>query len=118
MARDCEELSPNARKIFNKIKIFFPSDPWNKPQHTDAGLIYAGSWYDLCKSVARQDRILWQQHMVGYLVGLQADSYRKKHGSLEGFTKQNYSRVTQHHVELLLLYQDLDYQIETGDLTD
>jgi hypothetical protein len=116
--RDCEELSPNARKIFDKIKPYFPPDPWNRPQWTNEGLVYANGWCDLSKSSARKDRIQWEKNMIGYLVGLQGTTYKKRHGSLDGFTSQHYSRLTQHHVELLLLYEELDYQIETGDFTD
>jgi hypothetical protein len=116
--RDCEELSPNARKIFDKIKLYFPLDDKGKSQYTEAGLIFTGSWSDLCKSTARNERIQWEKQMIGHVVEKHAIEYRRTHGSLAGFTTQHYSRVTQHHVELLLLYEDLNFQIETGDLTD
>ncbi len=120
MATDCDNLSENAQKIFDKLQEFFPPDPWKKPQWEKCGRVRDSStWYDLRKSADRQNRIKWEQHMIGYIIGLAADSYRKKHnGSLQGFGKQGVSKMVEKFAELLLIYEDLDYQIETGDLTD
>lgn len=120
MARNCDRLSVNARKIFDKIKPYFPDDSYGARQWTVNGQICDnGTWYDLCQSDARKFLIQKQESFLGHLVGLNASMYRRKNGgSLEGFSKRNFTLTMQHHAELLLLYEDIDFQIETLDSTD
>ncbi|MBI3633822.1 MAG: hypothetical protein HY226_06065 [Candidatus Vogelbacteria bacterium] len=111
--RDCEELSPKSREIFEKIKKFFSPDPWKNPRWTEDGRICdSTTFYDLRKSDDRKSRIEWQQHMIGYVIGLNAKRYLRAHPSLEGL---GISPVAANFIELLHLYEELDYQIETGD---
>ena len=113
MAQDCEKLSENARKIFDCIKVHFPPGPWNKPNWQVDGMVDDNRWYDLRKSADRKMLIEKQKSMIGYLVELRASAYRKKSGSLDGFTRRRFSRHIQKVVELLLLLNDLDFKIET-----
>jgi len=123
VATDCEQLSANARKIFEKIIPYFGKkglDPWGKPVWEAEGIIHeTGSpRYDLRTSAGRQKMIDWYQHMIGHSVYIDADSYRRKHRSLQGFTRQRYSRMVRNWAELLVLLYDLDFQIETLDLVE
>lgn len=123
MAIDCEQLSPNARKIFEKIILYFGKkglDPWGKPVWKPEGIIHelGSPPYDLRTSADRQKLIDWYQRMIGHSVYLDADSYRKNHRSLQGFNRRRYSRLIQHWAELLVLLHDLGFQIETLDLVE
>ena len=115
---DCEQLTPNARKIFKKIKMFFPPDPWNRPQWIEDGKVYDNGWFDLKKSADRERLKKQKQSLLGYFIETQASGYREKNGSLKGFTRQCFSQPIQTHVEILLLLNDLNFQIETMDLME
>ena len=119
MAQDCVELSPRAREIFEKIVPYFPRDSYGNHQFSKEGKIFEDNWYDLRLATERQAFISRKKYFVGNVVSLQAEAYRKDHGgSLNGFTRQSYSRMTQHTLEILLLIEDLDFQIETGDFVN
>lgn len=118
MARDCEKLSPKALEIFGKLKPHFPPDPWKKPQWFEDGRVYRNGSFDLRKSSDRQRLERDIQMFVGYLVGIAASSYRRKNGSLEGFAIEHLGDLNKAAAELLLLLQDLDFQIETADLIE
>jgi hypothetical protein len=121
MAIDCEQLSPNAQKIFEKLKPYYPPDPWDKPQWFPEGIVHeiGSPRYDLRKSADRQKLIDWVLHMLGVIVETDASIYAKKrHGSLKGFTRTHFSRMLQHEAEFLLILRDLDFQIETMDLVE
>lgn len=118
MARDCEELSPNARKLFDQIKAYFPLDPWLKPQSTEDGKVFENIWYDLRKSSDRDLLAGKKRNLLGVLVELSAIEYKKQYGSLLGFANRHLNPLIAYIAELLLLLTDLDFQIETLDLVE
>lgn len=120
MATDCEELSPNARKIFEKLKVFYPPDSWKNPQFTEEGKVHesGSSWYDLRKSKDRNKLMEEKKNFLGYVVELNAISHYEENGSLEGFFEKQYSRLMTNALGILMLLNDLDFQIETLDLVD
>ncbi len=118
MARDCEELSANARAIFEKIKAYFPPNPWGSPQWTSEGKVFDNGWYDLRKSADRERFLQSKRNTLGYMVQLFASSCRNKLGSLDSFTHVRFSPMMRSQVEPLLLVIDLNFQIETSDLID
>ncbi len=117
---DCVKLSKKSQDIFGKIAAFYPPGPFGHINVRQSGKIRDNSrWYDLKKSKHRKKRIEWVKGMIGYMVGLHADSYRKEHGgSLVGFGKKGNGRLVTRYAEELMLLEDLDFQIETGDLVD
>lgn len=118
MAVDCEQLSPNAQIIFEKIKPYFPPDPWNKPSWTEEGIVHHNWFFDLRKHKDRDKLIEWQKNFIGSCIGLTASSYRKNNESLDGFLNKCNDGLIQKTTELLLLLEDLDFQIETLDLCE
>jgi hypothetical protein len=118
MATDCEVLTPNARKIFEKLKPFFPPDPWKKPNWFEDGTVRDNGLFDLRKSQDRTRLIETSKSTLGSFVELQAIIYQKKNGTLEGFEVDHFGQMIKKEAELLLLLNDLDFQIETADLID
>ena len=118
MATDCDELSPNARKIFEKLKVFYPPDSWKNPQFTEDGKVLDNRWYDLRKSKDREALEESTRKFLGYVVEINALGHYQKNGSLTGFTEQKYSPVMTKSLEILMLLNDLHFQIETLDLID
>ena len=120
MAVNCEKLSSNAQLIFEKIKPHFPPDPWNKPRWTEEGIVYSNGFFDLRKHNDRDKLMEKQKSFIGYCIGLNGSSYKKEHnGSLDGFLNNLMSdSLIQKTTELLLLLQDLDFQIETLDICE
>ncbi len=117
MAINCRDFSTNAKKIFDKIVTFFPDDSFGAPQTRLGWEVCDNSiWYDLRQSEHRRFLIESRKNFLGHLLGIRARTFRdKNNGSLEGLTEQRYTRTLQHNAELLLLFEDLDFQIETGD---
>ncbi len=118
MRTNCERLSDNARKIFDKIKPFYPPNPWKKPQWNEDGLVFDNGWLDLRKSSDRDCLQNQKESSIGFSVKIAALVYRDKHKSLEGFSQEHYSKSIENSVALLLLLEDLDFQIETMDLVE
>jgi hypothetical protein len=118
MNTDCKRLSKNAREIFVKLGRFYPADPWNKPRWLKVGRIHDNGWYDLRKSTDRNRLIEKTERALGYSVKIAASIHKKKYGSMRGFTTACFSKMMQHQAELLLILEDLDFQIETQDLID
>ena len=116
---DRETLSPKAREIFGKLKSYFPPDPWKNPHWKEEGLVHDNRWFDLRKKADRELLEEQKKSFIGYTVMLAASRYRKRNrGSLSGFDRERYSRMTQHEAEILLLLQDLSFKIETMDIVD
>lgn len=118
MPTDCKKLSPNARKIFEKLIPYFGRDPWNKPRWRKCGKVHDNGWYDLRKA---KDRILLEeknQKFIGSVIYTMARTHHDKHGSLKGFKKTHLGKLIQHQAELLILLNDLSFQIDTYDLID
>ena len=117
--RDCEELSPHAKVKFDRLKPFFPPDPWDKPRWQEEGLVFSNGWLDLRKSADRKKLEEQLLRFIGHAAKTAASLYRNKRaGSLEGFEHEHYGPVIQQKAELLLLLDDLDFQIETYDLVE
>ena len=119
MARDCVELSAKAQEIFARMQPYFPPDPWNTPRWMAEGMVHDNGWYDLRLAADRTRLEEKRRSFIGSMVVTAASSYREKTkvtGSLAGFSDERFSFMIQHEAELLLLLQDLDFQIETGDL--
>jgi hypothetical protein len=116
---NCEQLSPKAKEIFKKLEPFFPPDPWKKPCWEEEGVVTHNGRYDLRKAADRKKLEDWNKSFVGYILVLQASMYRDSHGGLLiGFDREHITPHMQNVAELLLILQDLDFQIETGDLMD
>lgn len=116
---DCMYLSKNAQLIFERITRHFPPDPWKKPQWEPEGRVHDNIWLDLRKSADRRKLMDQIKSQFGYLIGLKAGMYRKEHGgSLRGFRQVRLTPHDRDRAELLLLLEDLDFQIETGDLIE
>jgi len=115
---NCKSFSANAIKIFEKIQPYFPPDPWSNPQWIQEGRVKDNEWYDLRKSDDRSRLIEAERSALGHMAQIKAVAHREKHGSLRGFAKKRFSRAIQHQVELLLLLEDLDFQIESLDFVE
>ena len=119
MARDCDELSPKARAIFAKLKPYFPPDPWNGPRWKEGGEVEDNGRFDLRLSTDRKRLMNEKGLNIAYLVELSASQYRKTHGnSLKGFRQRRFGRLVEDAVKFFFLLDDLDFQIETGDLVE
>ena len=120
------ELSYSARKIFENLKPYFPSDPWNNPCWKPEGLVNSNGWHDLRKREDRERLIDQEKQSLGYQVFIEATLYRKNHGCvprgelgwMTDFEHHHIARSMQHGAELLLLLLDLDFQIQTLDLLE
>ena len=118
MGTDCEKLSPNAKKIFDELKPHFPPDPWNRPMWQEEGIVYSNGLLDLRKNQDRNRLIERTRSTLGSFVETRAGVYRNKNGSLEGFEIDHFGMMIRKRVELLFILDDLDFQIEIGDLVD
>ncbi|MDO8495265.1 MAG: hypothetical protein Q7S32_01905 [bacterium] len=118
MATDCEKLSPKALEIFEKIQKFYPPTPWSNPRCTPGGMVCDNRWFDLCKSEDRKSLMEGKKSSLGHMVEIQASVYIKKEGSLKRFSRRSFGLMIQNTVELLLLLNDLDFQIETMDIVE
>ena len=126
---DCEKLNPNAQKIFENLKPYFPPNPWKKPCWEPEGRVCPSGntiWYDLRKSADRNKLIDQERETIGHQTQIAASIHQQNNkcvpngelGWLKDFTFQHFPRSMQHGVELLLLLLDLDFQIETGDIVE
>ena len=118
MPTDGEKLSPKAQMIFKSLEPFFPPDPWKKPRWEAEGRVFDNGWFDLRKRADRTRLAENQKSFLGYLVEMEAIHQKTLTGSLEGFTKMHFTRVMQMCAEIVILLNDLDFQIETGDVVD
>lgn len=85
MPRDCAELSAQAFGIFQKLKPFFPDQPFGKTPWGSEVKIFHTCWLDLRKSEDRQ--------------------------KLKTLLDENQTKI-------LLLLNELDTQIETGNFVE
>lgn len=115
---DCEKLSSNALEIFKKLEPFFPPGPWKTPQWQVEGIVISNWTYDLRKQVDRKRLEDWHLHMVGFKMREDAKRMLEKGGTLLGIEHRHIPQGIQHHLEILLILSDLDFQIETGDFID
>ena len=123
---DCEKLSPNAKKIFDKIKDYFPPDPWQNPRWTEDGKVNDNGWHDLKKSEDRDRLINRYRNYIGssIVLSIRADldhrggsiDYDKIQKVVEGcyISLNTRSRF----ICLVVLLEELDFQIETMDLVE
>lgn len=118
MAINCEVLSPNAQAIFKKLEPYFPLGPWKDAYWLEEGKVRDNGWFDLRLAADRNRLMEQKKSFLGYLVEGAASSFRNKTGSMEGFANEPFSPLTQAHAEILLLLNDLDFQIETLDLVE
>ncbi|TSC83248.1 MAG: hypothetical protein G01um101419_78 [Parcubacteria group bacterium Gr01-1014_19] len=122
MAVDCEKFSPAAKKIFAKLKPFFPPSPWKTPHWKKEGVVIDNWTYDLRKHADRERLEKDKRNSIGYSVYMAASQYRDKNKSLNGFATGNigggWASMIQKNAELLLILNDLDFQIETMDLME
>lgn len=113
---DCEKLSPNALKIFEKIKAYYPVDSWKNQQWTGVGTVYDNGWHDLKKAEDRDKLIKKYEHIIGHVIVLSA---RNKMERGEVLTKSVFDfRGSKRWIEIAGLLYDLDFQIETMDLIE
>ena len=110
---DCVELTPNARKIFDEIKAYYPPDSWKNPRCTDNGRVSDNGWHDLRNKADRDKLIRFYQHLIGSTVVLSACSARDKHQKLTNSLLN--LKMSRRWIELAILLHELDFQIETLD---
>ncbi len=113
---DCDKLSPKAVNIFEKLKPFFPPDPWKKPQWIEGGRVFDNGEFDLRNSTDRDKLIDKTKMMLGSHIELAANIYHRNTKTLEGFEIEHFGKAIRHTAELLLILNELDFQIETMDL--
>ena len=118
MRTDCEKLSLNALEIFKRLEPFFPPDPWKRPMWKEEGTVEDNGVYDLRKSEDRARLIDGTVKTLGSFVQITASVYKGKNGSFDGFEIEHFGPMIRNKVELLFILNDLDFQIETGDLVD
>lgn len=106
---DCETLSPNARKIFDKIK-----EHYLNPQWTEDGTVFDNGWQDLRKGEVRGRLIERCEHQIGAVIVMLAKGTKEKG---EKITESVFDfRLSRRWIELAVLLYELDFQIETVDL--
>ncbi len=118
MGTDCNVMSPNARKIFEKLKPFYPPDPWQRPMWDEEGRVKDNGSFDLRKSSDRSRLIERSRSTLGSFVETVAGAYETRVGSFDGLEHHHFGLMIKHEVERLKILNDLDFQIETGDLVD
>jgi hypothetical protein len=116
--KNCEMLSPNAQEIFNKLKPFFPPDSWKTPHWEECGIVTDNGTFDLRKADDRKKLTDRTEMTLGSFVEIVAKGYLDKNATLEGFEHHHFGPLFKSKVELLFILNDLDFQIETGDLVD
>ena len=113
---DCEKLSPDALKIFEEIKTYYPLNPWATPQWKEEGLVYDNGWHDLRKAEDRDRLIKKFEHIVGHVIIISARSRKDRNQKL---TKSVFNfRAEKRWIEVAVLLYELDFQIETMDLVN
>ena len=115
---DCEKLSPNALKIFKRLRPFYPPDSWQKPQWKEEGIVLDNGIYDLRKQADRKRLEENKLQMVGYSMRLQAKQIMDKESSLVDLEHRHIPKSVQVYLEILLILDELDFQIETMDLVE
>lgn len=116
---DCQELSPNARKIFDKIKTYYPPNPWGKPRWKEDGLVqdYSNTtWYDLRKFEDRHKLIDDYTSDIGRSVILEYGSLRREGKEIRACDFN--LKACERWIDLVVLLEELDFQIETMDLME
>lgn len=114
---DCEKLSPNALKIFEKIKACYPPDSWDNPQWTEDGKVFDNGWHDLRKSEIRNKLIHRHEHFVGHHIFSAFKLAKEKQQELTGCWALNI-QTFKRWLEIIDLLYELDFQIETYDLVE
>ena len=118
MARDCKKFSPKAQEIFNKLEQHFPPDPWKNSQWNGKGTLRDNGIYDLRKSADRMRLESDNKAFVGYWVALEAIRHIKEQGTLDAFTQVEVAGAFKKSVEILVILNELDFQIETMDIVE
>ena len=111
---DCEKLSPNALKIFEKIKTYYPPDPWKNLQWKEEGLVYDNGWHDLRKGDDRGKLIGRWEHTIGSTIVMFASQNKNKKLTRSVF----HFKMSKRWIEIAVLLKELDFQIETLDLVE
>lgn len=113
---DCEQLTPNARRIFEQIKAYYQPDPWKNPQWTEDCTVYDNGWHDLRKKADREKLVKWYEGLIGSTVVSSARNAKDKHQRL---TRSMFNlKMCRKWIELATLLYELDFQIETLDMME
>lgn len=76
---DIRKLSPDAQKIFKKLKPYFPPDPWKNACWKDDGSVRHGSaWFDLRKASDRKKLEDSLKSSIGNSVYIDASVHKDK----------------------------------------
>lgn len=110
---DCQELTPNARRIFGQITAYYPPDPWKNPRWTDNGRVNNNGWHDLRNKNDREKLVKWYEHLIGSTVVSSARNAKDKHQELTHSVLN--LQMSRRWIELAILLHELDFQIETLD---
>ena len=113
---DCVELSPNARKIFEKITTYYSPDPWGHPQWTEEGKVFDNGWHDLRLAKDRDKLIKWHEYLIWHHLVEAARTINDKKLKLTR-TVFNF-KMSKRWIELTVLLYELCFQIETLDLVE
>lgn len=113
---DCQELSPNARKIFERIKEYYPLDPWGKQQWSEEGTVTDNGVFDLKKAEDRSKLISRYESLIGSTIVMFAKSESDTGNKIT--RKVFHFKMSKKWIELAVLLHELDFQIETMDLVD
>lgn len=119
MSPQPQPLSPKAQAIFDKLQPFFPPDSFgNVCWEREGVVIQNAKRLDLRDKDVRRSLENHYQQIVGSTVSLQAKAFRKKKGSLAEFAFERYPTMIIDWLEILLILDELDFQIETLDLVE
>lgn len=113
---DCDQLSPNARKIFENIKAYYPPDPWGDPRWEEAGRVYGNGWKDLRKKEDRDTLVNWYKFLIGSIIITSAIENKIRRKKLD--RSVFHFKMSKNWIELAVLLEELDFQIETLDLVE
>ncbi|MDP2629695.1 MAG: hypothetical protein Q8P45_03295 [Candidatus Harrisonbacteria bacterium] len=117
MARDCEQLSPAAQAIFAKLKPFFPPDPWKRPRWQEEGIIIDNGTFDLRKYEDRKRLEEVHGRHIAFQIITEASQHQD---NLDDYAigGSPMSKLLRKHIKIVLILQDLDFQIETTDICE
>ncbi|MBI3632950.1 MAG: hypothetical protein HY226_01515 [Candidatus Vogelbacteria bacterium] len=123
---NCKELSSDAQKIFEKIKMFFPPDKRGKSRSDGVGRVFARNllceprWYDLRKSREIASLMFGVSRLIDQWLDNSSTLYRVNHGSMKGFGRQRFNKSVESLLELKWLLIDMmaeRYDSNYRDLT-
>ena len=121
MDAETPPLSEKSRIIFKKLEPLFQPGPFpGQINWQEEGVVVDQTvFYDLRKREDRERLERSYSQLIGHTVfTLKAKPYAEKNGSLEGFEHEHHSPMIVRWLQILLIVDELDFQIETMDLVE